>query len=486
VRHTLTAVFVVNPMIVYYGANGMSEGLFLFTLVVAARYLARWLKSDGTGSLVIAATALGFGYLARNEAVFAAFFAALVVLLVGLARGSARPPRERIYKAMMDAFICSLPFAVSFIGWAVVSWVIVGHPFEQFSSVYGTSSQLKVIAQSGGIKPTTAQAFRHSIEASTALAPVLPIGMMAAFLMAVKRRDLRFLAPVATLGGVLLFAVVAFTLGQTAGWFRYFITAVPLQVMLAASVLAGALAGRRDERANAAGTAAESIIADGNPIAADAVTTDDPESTSRRRRLTIWLSKKTPGWLTSPPGWLKAIPRHLGRFGIATMVIVVAALSIPTAAWALLYSTVAGEEQQHLLYILRPDQHSQGQRDEKHRYEGTVKMARYLDSMKLPHGAILVDNFTPCVPYILMESRHPLQFVIPNDRDFERSVADPATFHIKYLMVPPTAGYGTLDALNRAWPKLYEDGAGIATPFKDISGPGCPTFRLFKVTGSSS
>jgi hypothetical protein len=429
---------VLNPMIVYYGANGMSEGLFLFTLVVAARYLARWLKGDGTGSLVIAASALGVAYLARNEAVFAAFFAALVVLLVGLARHSVQPPGERVYKALMDAFICSLPFAVSFIGWAIVSWVIVGHPFEQFSSVYGTSSQLKVISQSGGIKPTTAQAFRHAIEASTALAPVLPVAMMAALLYALKRRDLRFLASVAIPGGVLLFAVVAFTLGQTAGWFRYFITAVPLLVMLAASVLAGALAGRRDA------------------IADDAGTTDEP-----------------------------GLPRHLARFGIAATVVVVAAVSIPTTGWAMLYSTVAGEEQQHLLYILRPDPHSQGQKDEKHRYEGTAKTARYLDNMKLPHGGILVDNFSPCVPYILLDSRRPLQFVIPNDRDFERSVADPATFHIKYLMVPPTAGYGTLDALNRAWPKLYEDGAGIATLVKELSGPGCPTFRLYKVTGSS-
>ena len=43
-RLVLTACFALNPMILFYGGNGMSEGLYLFTLVASTRYLLRWMR----------------------------------------------------------------------------------------------------------------------------------------------------------------------------------------------------------------------------------------------------------------------------------------------------------------------------------------------------------------------------------------------------------------------------------------------------------
>src|SRR5215471_835428 len=57
VRYALVAIFAFNPMIVYYGANAMSEGIFIFFLVVATRYLARWMVDNRTISLSISAGA---------------------------------------------------------------------------------------------------------------------------------------------------------------------------------------------------------------------------------------------------------------------------------------------------------------------------------------------------------------------------------------------------------------------------------------------
>jgi hypothetical protein len=78
-RLVLVAILGLNGMIVYYGGNGMSEGLYLFTLVASCRYLLRWLRDDDLASLVYSATALGVCYLARNEAVGAAMLAGVVV-----------------------------------------------------------------------------------------------------------------------------------------------------------------------------------------------------------------------------------------------------------------------------------------------------------------------------------------------------------------------------------------------------------------------
>lgn len=58
-RLVLTALFALNPMILLYAGNGMSEGLYLFTLIAATRYLVRWIHTGQLRSLVYAGTALG-------------------------------------------------------------------------------------------------------------------------------------------------------------------------------------------------------------------------------------------------------------------------------------------------------------------------------------------------------------------------------------------------------------------------------------------
>ena len=72
VRWLLVAAFAVNPMIVFSGGNGMSEALFLFTLVATTRYLARWLAGARTRDLIVAGIWLGLAYADRNEAAMAA------------------------------------------------------------------------------------------------------------------------------------------------------------------------------------------------------------------------------------------------------------------------------------------------------------------------------------------------------------------------------------------------------------------------------
>ena len=79
-RLLLTALFALNPMILYYAANGMSEALYLFTALATCRYLLRWFTRRDVRSLAYAAFALGFCYLARDEAVAIALMAGVLVL----------------------------------------------------------------------------------------------------------------------------------------------------------------------------------------------------------------------------------------------------------------------------------------------------------------------------------------------------------------------------------------------------------------------
>jgi len=416
----LTACFALHPMIVLYGANGMSEAIFLFTLLVCARQLTRWLGSGELRPLVMAAIALAFAYLARNEAAAAAGAATFVVAMVTVVRTTG-DRRYRTMSAVVDATVFAAPFAVAFAGWAFASWIIVGHPFEQFSSVYGTASQLRVINASGGTGPSGPG---HVVRQLVALVPLLPVIAAMAALRGVRGRDPRSLGHVAIFGAVVVFAVVAALAGQTLGSFRYYIALVPLAVVLTGVALT-------------------------------------PRAVQRRARA----------------------GRHGGclRFSLGlAAAMVLMGTAIPTSAMAMANPRIGQEEAVDLNFAFRSARSGPDVTGAQ-RFRSVSTMTDYLDGKRLPAGSVILDTATPCVPFIVLRSLRSRQFVITNDRDFAAILADPATLGAWYLLVPAKGGYGDLDALNRAYPSLFADGAGFASLEHEFDGGGCPVFRLYRV-----
>ena len=144
-RLALTAFFVLNPMILFYGGNGMSEGLYLFTLVAATRYLLRWIHAGDLRSLAYAAIALAFSYLTRNEALAAVAAGAIGVAWVSFRRTQGGRSARRA-TALADAAIFAVPGFLAAAGWAIASYVITGSLFGQLSSIYGNSAQEKSLS----------------------------------------------------------------------------------------------------------------------------------------------------------------------------------------------------------------------------------------------------------------------------------------------------------------------------------------------------
>jgi hypothetical protein len=428
VRLVLTALFFLNPMILYYGANGMSEGLFLFTLLLTTRYLVDWLNNDRLRSLVVAGSALGLAYLARNEAVTAAAAATAVVGVVGVTRATGTR-RQRLDAAITDTAIVSLPFAVCFIGWTLVSWLIVGHPFEQFSSVYGTSSQLRV--GGAGIRSTQGIASNQlfvTVELLS-LAPCLVIAAVSALVAAVRRRDPRILGLLAINGGVVTFAAAAFVAGQTAGWYRYYISIVPLSILLVGFLFAG--------------------------------------------RRTLW-----PVWLPRPP---RRAASCVAVWSVA-LAVILAGSGVDTSFAAMTNRGIGREEYHRLAMTFYPGRHGSLETSDEDWYRAVTEMASYIDHKRLPSGSILVDTFSACVPDLILAVHHPKVFVITNDRDFQPALADPPTFHIRYLMVPGVGATTSLDAIVRAHPDLGTGGyATLAHSFESTNPDACPSFGLWSV-----
>jgi hypothetical protein len=111
-------------------------------------------------------------------------------------------------------------------------------------------------------------------------------------------------------------------------------------------------------------------------------------------------------------------------------------------------------------------------------------VAQYLDGRSLGDGSVLVDSFTGFP--VILASRAPRQFIITSDRDFALALADPATYGVRYLLVPaPTDGnaLGSLDALNHAFPALWSSGAASGSLEQEFAGLDKRVeWRLYRVS----
>ena len=428
-RLLLVVVFALNPMIIYYAGNGMSDALYLFTLVATTRYLLRWLHHDDLRSLAYAAVALGVAYLDRNEAVGSALLAGALVFAVSYSRAPG-VRRSRLMSAATDGAVLLMPVVTAFAAWAIASDVITGQPFAQFTSQYGNSAQVAV----SGLHATLSARVLHDVVSIEYLAPLLPIVLVLALILALRRRDLRVLGPLAVLGGSLAFDALGVLTNTIEPFYRYYLTAVPLDVFLVGCVIAAA------------------------PRPSPSPHRGSPGDDARRVSLKTVVA--------------------------TTFVIVVGVASIPASALGIFAKKdIQSTESQELgaLVLAHPDLE---QRQFADHYGHIESIDAYLDSMHLPEGSIVVDTFGECTPQIVTTVTDPRIFVITNDRDFKQVLSDPLTFHAHYLLSPRPTGADVNDALNVAYPNLYQNGAGFSTLVHQFRSDGiCAPYRLYRVTG---
>jgi hypothetical protein len=397
----LTCAFAVHPTILLFGGNGMSEAAFLFFVLLSVRHLARWLQSPGPVPLINAGFGLAGAYLSRYEALPAGMAAILLVALVTLSRTQGER-RRRLAAGLCDSLILGAPFLLALVFWAGSSWAITGHPFEQFSSVYRNSAQI----QANGVIPNglSIEAATLAIEGSLSLEPFLPVAVILGAVRAFRSRDLRVLAVMGIMGPIFGFMSWAYATGTVPTFLRYLIVAVPLTILMFALALA-------------------------------------PRSSvgSLNRSLT-----------------LRALPVS-GLVAALAMT----SLAAPVSASGMADPVINGYDATPVEALLNGGNATGQQRQSLRRFETDRAVARYLDELGLRPGSVLVDDFLGFV--VVHSSRHPKQFVITSDRDFRQILADPASVGVRYLLVPKPSGLGQLDALNIAYPGMYESGAGIAS-----------------------
>ncbi len=429
---TIAAIFALNPMIIFYGSNGMSEAPFIFFMSWAVRRLIMWMVDDDVHHLVAAGgVAMGLAYLTRYDAVACV---AAAGALVGLTTYRRAKPSPRIRRALLDVILVSGPGFLTFVGWAGVSWLITGEAFAQFTSQYGNAA---ILQQSGAATTTFGGGLMFAIVCITLLAPTLV--PLASWVVARRWGTPNWqvmLVPAAIYGAALAFQAYSYASGSTFPFLRFYIVAVPLAACLA--ILA---------------------VPDGVFVEA-------------RRR-----GRYAPAPVAPRPSrrsWLAYAP-----------VALLLAVSIPVTAWGMGMPKYAPQEYA-LGAVLAPEPDNVSERKAvEHRIAATFsterEIAAYLQSLDLPEASVITDTVYGFA--VVAASQRPNTFVIPSDPDFTSLLNDPAAGGVQYLLAVPNKGRGVSDALNLRYPTLYETGADVATLELEIpnDGDGQPNWRLYRV-----
>lgn len=428
---TITILFALNPMIIFYGSNGMSEAPFIFFISWAVRRLILWMVDDDVHHLVAAGgIAMGLAYLTRYDAVACVAAAGFVVGTTTYLRAR-RPPRFR--RALLDLILVSAPGFVAFIGWAAASWLITGEAFAQFTSQYGNSAILK---QSGTVAAGPVDGLVFAGTCALLLAPTLiPIGVWAGFIRWGRPKWTMLIPPLAIYGAALTFQALTFAAGSTFPFLRFYIIAIPFSACLA--MLA---------------------VPDG-----------------------AFVTPKRRGRNALPATHALSTRTRAGYAGVALAL----AISVPVTGWGMSLPRYAPQEYALGAVINPAPDSTSPQKAVEHRIARTFSTERaiagYLDDLELPHSSVITDTVYGFA--VVAASRDPRMFVVPSDPDFVRLLNNPSGNGIKYLLAVPPTGRGVSDALNQRYPTLYDTGADVATLELEIpnDGVGQPNWRLYRV-----
>jgi hypothetical protein len=176
-----------------------------------------------------------------------------------------------------------------------------------------------------------------------------------------------------------------------------------------------------------------------------------------------------PGW--RPRAWVGSLAAFL-----------MIAAAVPTTLGAMLNPHTGQEELPVLQSIV-------GQATAASSSASTARdVAAYLDASHLGDGAVLVDSFTGF--RVILSSSAPRQFLITSDRDFSLALANPAGFGVRYVLTPSPdemSFLGSLDAINRTYPGLFQSGAASGALVREFAGPGGHAeWRLYRVSAIES
>lgn len=138
-------LYAFNPYIFYYGANGLTEAIFIYFINVTVIELLIWTQNvDRAQPLVFAAFALALAFWTRYETVFFGSAAALAVL-IWIMQSSRDPLKERLREVEASWAVLLTPVVFSGLLWIFFNYSIKGDALYFMTSGYSNFGQAELL-----------------------------------------------------------------------------------------------------------------------------------------------------------------------------------------------------------------------------------------------------------------------------------------------------------------------------------------------------
>ena len=220
----------LNPMTVFYAANGMSEIVFIAFMLLSYLYLLRWHRTGSVVPLTLLGLSVGLAFLARYDAAVHGVLLVPVLILLGRRKGldGGRIQASVLAYAVSAVYLPAL--------WIWFNFQIIGNPLNFLRGEYSNAAQIGYqLALLPGINDLRGDIPAIIVivgEKIWELFPVFWVALVGILAYGALRRDALALAY-----GVLALSFPAFQFmnlyaGQSAGFLRYFMLAIPLGVVL--------------------------------------------------------------------------------------------------------------------------------------------------------------------------------------------------------------------------------------------------------------
>lgn len=185
-RYAIVAAFGLNPMIMFYASNGMSESAYLFFLMAGIYFLLRWYLSRNSHFLVLASMPFALAILSRYELVV---YVGIVALTISVVLRGRRARREAMREAALICFLLPIVYGIGL--WTFFNWVIIGDPLfwlrNQAPGAGGQQSGMIAVQHFTGMTP--AHIAQQVVAMNFRLFPFAVVIVPVLALLWVRRRD---------------------------------------------------------------------------------------------------------------------------------------------------------------------------------------------------------------------------------------------------------------------------------------------------------
>jgi hypothetical protein len=236
-RWPVIALYGLNPMIMFYSANGMSEAPFIACLVLAVVGFIWWSETHSLYAFTLMAFVTALALWVRYEAL--ALTAAIAFSLVPMHWPLAKYLGIDLVAERIEAHITAyLSVAFYFFGlWVFFNWMIMGNPFYFLFSPYGNIAQTVQFRVGGGailspIVGSIVDSLRYGLQQSLRLFPAFVAIALLALFVSMRHRHVMLFCILLIFLSIPLFEIFMIYRGSSFGWLRFFMYGIPFSYLL--------------------------------------------------------------------------------------------------------------------------------------------------------------------------------------------------------------------------------------------------------------